>query len=729
MATKTFEELKQMAIQIRDEKTNKQNTATRIGTQMLEHLNKLEQDFLDKDTTEGKFSELEESTNTKFSELENHTITLSDNIKTVGEFLNEEAEFFIQEYVWWSYNIIFNNKIIFNKLSVKVSFDGVLRVRVVDLDQYKNLETLTFTAKSGETLIVNKSDFNFDFDNNYRNVGVFIETDKRIIGYKYENTIYGYVAIAGSDVTPSYGYSYKFDFVLEYLEKNGASANKSPLAKRVSNGLYNLTNLINIDYSEKKEVEIGETFSSSTLIDPNYYSLDITFYNYNVFKEIVIYTMSEAPFEICIIDEFTGVVLESIQRNGILNGEISVLDSDFNFDFSQNQRTIGVYVHTTTHERVIPYKRGTNKLFKVRKSTNIKDVGYIEGVLSVKIKSIQIPIPKLIKQITELQSNINTISNELNITADYDLQEYINTHSIVELNPTTYTVSKPIIIPNGTRIIGVRGKTILKLSDDATSIFTFNSSTENIQIENIIFEGKNVISPQSTSLDNIKNRIGEGTDTGIYATGYAKNVHIRNCEFRNFNLAGIHLFRTHSLYTRTFKITDCVFINNWYGLLSDVRSEYHTVIGCSMNYNQIGCFIAGGNNFMSCCHFEANAVGCVVSGTNKDNDSHGSIVGSSFNHNESFALCCIDINNGFTFDGCHIFDGDLLIDNSIGLVFVGGIIAGGINNDTPRDNSINMIHSNLFFKSYNGGTITNKLNLDLKNNRFSDGSDSSSINN
>ena len=31
MATKTFEELKQLAIQIRDEKTNKQNTATRVG--------------------------------------------------------------------------------------------------------------------------------------------------------------------------------------------------------------------------------------------------------------------------------------------------------------------------------------------------------------------------------------------------------------------------------------------------------------------------------------------------------------------------------------------------------------------------------------------------------------------------------------------------------------------------------------------------------------------------
>ena len=49
MATKTFEELKQLAIQIRDEKANKANTATRIGTQMIEHLNKLEQEYYNKD--------------------------------------------------------------------------------------------------------------------------------------------------------------------------------------------------------------------------------------------------------------------------------------------------------------------------------------------------------------------------------------------------------------------------------------------------------------------------------------------------------------------------------------------------------------------------------------------------------------------------------------------------------------------------------------------------------
>lgn len=66
MATKTFEELKQLAIQIRDEKTNKQNTATRVGTAMLEHINKLEQDYYDKNQTDEELKERDD----KLTELE-----------------------------------------------------------------------------------------------------------------------------------------------------------------------------------------------------------------------------------------------------------------------------------------------------------------------------------------------------------------------------------------------------------------------------------------------------------------------------------------------------------------------------------------------------------------------------------------------------------------------------------------------------------------------------------
>lgn len=73
MATKTFEELKQLAIQIRDEKTNKQNTATRIGTQMLEHLDKLEQDYYDKTATDEELKERDEKLTELYYRFRNHS--------------------------------------------------------------------------------------------------------------------------------------------------------------------------------------------------------------------------------------------------------------------------------------------------------------------------------------------------------------------------------------------------------------------------------------------------------------------------------------------------------------------------------------------------------------------------------------------------------------------------------------------------------------------------------
>ena len=75
MATKTFEELKQLAIQIRDEKTNKQNTATRVGTAMLEHINKLEQDYYDKTQTDEELKERDD----KLTELEEQPYASSSN--------------------------------------------------------------------------------------------------------------------------------------------------------------------------------------------------------------------------------------------------------------------------------------------------------------------------------------------------------------------------------------------------------------------------------------------------------------------------------------------------------------------------------------------------------------------------------------------------------------------------------------------------------------------------
>lgn len=79
MATKTFEELKQLAIQIRDEKTNKQNTATRVGTAMLEHINKLEQDYYDKTQTDEELKEQNEKLTGLEEKTNNNTKNIKDN--------------------------------------------------------------------------------------------------------------------------------------------------------------------------------------------------------------------------------------------------------------------------------------------------------------------------------------------------------------------------------------------------------------------------------------------------------------------------------------------------------------------------------------------------------------------------------------------------------------------------------------------------------------------------
>lgn len=421
-------------------------------------------------------------------------------------------------------------------------------------------------------------------------------------------------------------------------------------------------------------------------------------------------------------DKFTLELKKLISFTEKSNGKGELFlfpDIDYVDDFA------GCHVFIKVNDRRMLYNdiTPTENLFTIG---NIIGEGNIHKRYNILYSFIDIPENN---SIIPLQRDVLDLKRSIMATPTTDLQELVNQTRDVRLGPGVWEISTTLSIPNNTKITGIRGATIIKLTGDATSIINFDATSKDISIDNITFQGKAPVTRTPLTPSDIKNRVGAGTDCGIYATGHAKNIHIRNCEFLDFSLAGIRLFRTHTgVYNRTFKITDCVFTASFYGLLSDVRSEYHTVTGCTFAYNTVGCFIAGGNNFMGVCHFEANSVGCVISGTLADNDSHGSIIGSSFNHNLNYSLCAIDINNGFTFSGCHCFDGNILLDNAKGFVFTGGEIACAIE-QLNINTAINMIHSSLFFKTYGGGTITDKSKLSLMGNRFIDGSDSGSINN
>ena len=146
MATKTFEELKQLAIQIRDEKTNKQNTATRIGTQMLGHLDKLEQDYYDKTATDEKLIELEKELGklNYLSVVENKYIN-QNGIETEG------INFACSDYIKYYYGDIYAYNI-YGKLNAVSA--------IAFYDENKDfISSITSTLSGGEIIngIIEKS--------------------------------------------------------------------------------------------------------------------------------------------------------------------------------------------------------------------------------------------------------------------------------------------------------------------------------------------------------------------------------------------------------------------------------------------------------------------------------------------------------------------------------------------------------------------------------------------
>ena len=219
MATKTFEELKQLAIQIRDEKTNKQNTATRVGTAMLEHINKLEQDYYDKTQTDEELKERDD----KLTEL-SKTFLFCDNYQ---ELENPQL---ISEYE--------ENKIL--------AYDG----SVIDYD-YHGFKV--YSIKNSESL--NKPIFiKYDFllaeftTRTYLNVALYDENDNFLVGY----------AVSGTRVMEiPYGYTLKI-----------SADNNNPVIKgyRLSNSNISKTFLFCDSYQELENPQLISEYEENKIL-------------------------------------------------------------------------------------------------------------------------------------------------------------------------------------------------------------------------------------------------------------------------------------------------------------------------------------------------------------------------------------------------------------------------------------------------------------------------------
>ena len=91
--------------------------------------------------------------------------------------------------------------------------------------------------------------------------------------------------------------------------------------------------------------------------------------------------------------------------------------------------------------------------------------------------------------------------------------------------------------------------------------------------------------------------------------------------------------------------------------------------------------------------FNRNVHGYMVQGGSEyPNHGHSSASNCSFNHNYESGLIAKDVTIGYIFNGCQLFDGDLILENSTGIQFTCGeigtikIVVNGGNYNLIKDN-------------------------------------------
>ena len=112
-------------------------------------------------------------------------------------------------------------------------------------------------------------------------------------------------------------------------------------------------------------------------------------------------------------------------------------------------------------------------------------------------------------------------------------------------------------------------------------------------------------------------------------------------------------------------------------------SEYHEFTNMLCVYNLYGCVNNGGNNTFVNCGFNSNTVGFLIDNSQKQsrNNSHGSVVGCTFNHSDSnkgIGIKVLGATYGYVFNACQLWASEIFVENSNNILF-SNFNLGGVN--------------------------------------------------
>ena len=263
----------------------------------------------------------------------------------------------------------------------------------------------------------------------------------------------------------------------------------------------------------------------------------------------------------------------------------------------------------------------------------------------------------------------------------------------IRFNDGTYIFSSIINVPSDVSLIG-NTKTVFKpASETAPTTLMSIDGSDNVFISHITFDGGLTSKPTE-----------EGTQVGLSVVS-CRSVNIENVEFVGWSKQGLYS-KTMSSYGeegdgkffKHFQITNCRFYFNYCGNYFDYRCEYTQMLNCVWGENYIGTVNCGGNNAYVSCQWNANHTGFKMENSGS-NPAHGGCNGCTFNHNHNQAIQIDDCVNGWTFEGCQIFYGKIVLNKSKGVIFNGNIWGScKFFSTLPGEKNVNMI-TNTYFQT------------------------------
>lgn len=306
---------------------------------------------------------------------------------------------------------------------------------------------------------------------------------------------------------------------------------------------------------------------------------------------------------------------------------------------------------------------------------------------------------------------LGRVENIENKIGTYEtIEEFIaNGVSNIVLDAKEYTLTETINIPSGTKIVGVRGKTIVNVPSSLKIGFNLKN-VEDVVIENITIVGAYNGTPLKSGLQPVKSGIvdsvedaynwqGAGYQTNMVDGGVTElyipqiginintceKIEILGCEIKRFSWAGIANRLSGKNYRYAIKVENN-YINECYcGIKLYDEAERSQYIANNISMCQMGLFLDSGTNILYGTSFTANRIGMVMS--NGWNHAHGEITDCPFTHCSLFGIVAKNIEHGQMFNGCKFgysdaeegnFGGyNFAIINSRGLAFCNGKLVNG----------------------------------------------------